>query len=213
MCALNITDTYKNNCKGIVTMGYRSKLTGAFTPILHKQNLVMYGAADAMARLVAGDTRYAVSHMYYHYINTSSTISSIDAITDRSAGSSFFQSMNTSSDHSVIQDWLRVPIFTGAKISAYGATPEIAANYSGNMATFVATSASSLTQAGESVENYYFAESGAHGPSNIIGVALACAPFNSDNSQDVVFSRLALSSPIVVQANSYIDCFWGLAFN
>jgi len=211
MCNLDLTDIYQPSCKGLVTMGYRSKSTNVFTPVLHKQNLVMYGAADAMARLVSGDMRYVVSHMYYHYINTSSSIPSISAITDRSQGSSFFQSMN-SSDHSVIQDWLRIPIFTAAKLSAYGATPTLAENYTSNMSTFVATSASSATQAGESSENYYFADSGANGPSNIIGVALVCAPVNSDNSQDVVFSRLALSSPIVVQANSYIDCFWGLAF-
>lgn len=209
MCDLDITDTYQNSCKGIVTIGYRSKETNAFVPILHKQNLVMYGAADAMSRLISGDSRYVISYMYYHYENAdTSSIGTISAITDRSQGSSFFQAINSGTE-----DWLRIPIFTAAKISQYGATPSIAANYSSNMSTFIATSASSSSQSGESPASCYFADNGADGPSNIIGVALVCAPVGSDNTQDIVFSRLALSSPIVVQANSYIDAFWSLAFN
>ena len=200
---LNLIDSYAASCKGIVTMGYRSKTTGAFTPVLHQTNLVMYGAADAMANLVAGNGQYAISYMYYDYINNV-TPPSISAITDRTAGISYFQGI----PHTTGEDWLRIPIFSGAKLSVYGPTTTIASYYNSNMATFIATSASSV-QTGMSASNLTFSSAA---NSNIIGVALVCAPVNSDSTKDIVFSRLALSSPIVVQANSYVDCFWGIAF-
>ena len=90
-------ETYETPCRGFVTIGYRNKKTGTFSPIHHQKNLVMYGAADIMARLVSGDMRYAISHMYYHYQNTNSNLS-INPITDRSQGRS-------SSDLSMQKQW------------------------------------------------------------------------------------------------------------
>lgn len=198
----SLKETYETPYEGIVTIGYRNKETGVFSPILHKKNLVMYGAADVMAKLVSGDNRYAVSHMYYHFKNTAGT-PSLPTIT-RSTGIQTFLSMNTS-----LEDWLRIPIFSSAKIDTYAASGEDASVYSGNMATFVASSASHPTQAGESpVANTFSNASN----SKIVSVALSCAPNPADKTKDIVFSRLVLSSPIVVQANSYIDCFWSIAF-
>jgi hypothetical protein len=209
-----IVDTYESPCKGFVTIGYRNKETNSFSPIYHQKNLVMYGAADIMARLVSGDMRYAVSHMYYHYQNTNSSII-INPISDRSQGADFFRSINAESSGSVTEDWLRIPIITSAKIDKYPNDPSLNQFYKyGNMATFVATSASHPTQMGESSEEYPFGDASEtlSGPSKIRGVALVASPNPSDKNQDIVFSRLALTTPITVQANSYIDCFWGLAF-
>lgn len=207
-------ETYQTPCQGFVTIGYRNKKTGTFSPIYHKKNLVMYGAADIMARLVSGDMRYAISHMYYHYENTNSNLS-IDPITDRSDGAEFFRSINAEAVGSTTEDWLRIPIITSAKIDKYPNEPTLNQFYKfGNMATFVATSASHPTQTGESSEQYPFGDASEtlSGPSKIKGVALVSSPAPSDKNQDIVFSRLALTTPITVQANSYIDCFWGLAF-
>ncbi len=211
----NVIETYGSPCKGFVTIGYRNKDTGNFTPILHKKNLVMYGAADIMARLVAGDMRYAISHMYYHYQNTSSNSIVIDPILDRSAGAEFFKSINAQEVGATTEDWLRIPIITAARIDKYPNDPNLNQYYQfGNMATFVATSASHPTQSGESSEEYPFGDETqtGTGPSKIKGVALVSSPSPEDKNQDIVFSRLALDTPITVQANSYIDCFWGLAF-
>ena len=171
----------------------------------------MYGAADAMARLVSGDTRYSISHMYYHYINTSVT-PTIDPVGTRADGINFFSAISDTTE-----DWLRIPILTSAKIDTYydySAEDQYNNVYSGNMATFVATSASHPTQSGESNTNppNYFGFSGDNGPSKIVGVALAISPEPANKYKDIVFSRLALSSPITAQENSYIDCFWSVAF-
>lgn len=201
----SVKETYNTPYEGIVTIGYRNKKTGMFSPILHKKNLVLYSAADSMARLLSGDIRYAVSHMYYQYQNTAGTP---DAITiTRESGTQSFLDINSETPSNV--DWLRIPMFTAAKLDTYAASGENEAVYSANMATFVATSAAHPTQIGESPEQNPFANTS---NSKIVSVALVSAPSPEDKMQDVVFSRLVLSSPIVVQANSYIDCFWSIAF-
>lgn len=195
-------------CKGIVTIGYRNKRTGLFSPVVRRDNLVMYGAADAMARLVSGDTRYAISHMYYHYDNSATPV---EPEISRELGGTFFQGLNSSS--LTTEDWIRIPIFSAAKIDAYAAQGEDASVYAGNMATFVATSAAHPTQTGESpAANPFRSDAGSQIPSSIVSVALVSAPGGQASAQDVVFSRLALSTPIVVQENSYVDCFWSIAF-
>lgn len=205
-----IKDTYELPFTGIVTIGYRSKTTNNFTPIIHKKNLVLYGAADAMARLVSGDSNYAISHMYYSYTNTNS-IPAIPSI-NREDGLQYFTTLSGTND------WLRIPILTSAKIDRYNEFNSPSPNnvYAGNMATFVATSASHPSQTGErnlaSPNNNYFNSSGTNGPSKITGVALAVSPDPYNKYKDIVFSRLSLSSPITVQANSYVDCFWSIAF-
>ena len=206
----NIKDIYEYPLTGIVTIGYRSKITNNFTPVIHKKNLVLYGAADVMARLVSGDNNYAISHMYYSYTNTNS-IPPIPAI-NREDGLQYFTTLSGTND------WLRIPILTSAKIDRYNEFNSPSPNnvYTGNMATFVATSASHPSQTGErnlaSPNNNYFSSSGVNGPSKITGVALAVSPDPYNKYKDIVFSRLALSSPITIQANSYVDCFWSIAF-
>lgn len=206
----NIKDNYEYPLTGIVTIGYRSKTTNNFTPIIHKKNLILYGAADVMAKLVSGDSNYAISHMYYNYTNTNST-PAIPSI-NREDGLQYFTALTGTND------WLRIPILTSAKIDKYNEFTSPSPNnvYSGNMATFVATSASHPSQTGErnlsSPNDNYFASSGVNGPSKITGVALAVSPDPYNKYKDIVFSRLALSSPITIQANSYVDCFWSIAF-
>lgn len=206
-----LKDSYEYPLTGIVTIGYRSKTTNNFTPIIHKKNLVLYGAADVMARLVSGASNYAISHMYYDYINTNSDDPDISSIS-REDGLTYFKGLTGK------KDWLRIPILTAAKIDRYNEFNSPAPNdvYAGNMATFVATSASHPSQTGErnlkSPNNNYFDSTGGNGPSKITGVALAVSPDPYNKYKDIVFSRLALSSPITIQANSYVDCFWSIAF-
>jgi hypothetical protein len=208
-----MNEIYDRPCKGVVTIGYRNSVSGVFTPILRQENLVMYEAADAMARLCAGDSRYAISHMYYQYENTNSSPSTVTF--GRQDGIKTYLAINTISSTTV--DWLRIPIYTKAKIDTYFATGEDPLIYAANMATFVATSAAYPTnaggaQVGQSPQQNYFASSGTNGASKVTCVALAVSPDPNDKAKDLVFSRLALQTPIVVQSNSYIDCFWSLAF-
>lgn len=207
-----MNEIYDRPCKGVVTIGYRNSVSGVFTPILRQENLVMYEAADAMARLCAGDSRYAISHMYYQYQN----INSPSAVTfERQDGVETYLAINATSSGTI--DWLRIPIYTEAKIDTYVGTGEDPLIYAGNMATFVATSAAYPAnagggQVGQSPSQNYFASTGANGASKVTCVALVVSPQPNDKTKDLVFSRLALQTPIVVQSNSYIDCFWSLAF-
>lgn len=202
----NIIENYESPCTGIVTIGHRNKITNNFTSILHKKNLVLYGAADIMAKLVSGNSSYAVSHMYYDYANTNSTPP--PPTINREDGLPYFNALSGAND------FLRIPILTSAKIDKYYEFSSPTPNdvYKGNMATFVATSAASPSQSGEIDPNNYFLSTGINGPSKIISVALVVSPDPYDRHKDIIFSRLSLSSPITIQANSYVDCFWSIAF-
>jgi len=203
---LKLNETLQASPKGRVTIGYRSKKTGRFSKIVEKDNLILYGGADIMANLLGGDTRFALSHMYFQYQNTSGSVTASSSFT-RADGVEDFNAISGTGLNPI--DWLRIPILTSGKISAF---PEGDDSYSGNSITFVATSAAHPTQLGESPEENYFSDDGVNGPSKIYAVALAAAPQRNNKLTDVVFSRLALDVPITVQPDNYIDCFWTIAF-
>lgn len=192
---------------GFVSLGYRNKKTGLFTPLVEEKNLVLYGAADAMARLVSGDQRYSIGAMYYHYINSFTPPPIPPPPTRQSGADSFFEIGGLDGE-----DWIRLPMFSSARVSAFHPTGSPQGIYSGNMATFVATSAAHATQIGESPAHNPFSHTSSKGPSGIIGVALVCTPGGVDKTKDIVFSRFQPTSSIIVQENSYLDCFWGLTF-
>lgn len=201
---LCLNETIQNQIRGDVVIGLRNAKTNTFTPLIQKKNLIMFGAADIMAHLLGGDSRYAVSHMYYQYQNISGSVTASASFT-RADGITDFLSIDGSDQ----TDWLRIPIITAGKVDSY---PVDSTQYSGNAVTFVATSASSSTQTGESASENYFADSGDDGPSKVYAIALAAALSPADKTKDIVFSRLELDTPITVEAGNYIDCFWQIAF-
>ena len=191
--------------KGSIISGYTNQLTGLFSPVAEQDNLLLYGAADIMAGLLAGTAGNQVTHMYFQYINQSSYSYTPPAIT-RSSGRSTFDAL-TGLDYI---DYLRAPIFTTPRIAK---SPSNSTDYQGNSVMFTATSAN-VGQAGEisglSTNPNYFAASGAQGASRIFSVALAAATDPENPAADKIFSRLNLATPLTVLAGSQPTIFWSI---
>jgi len=185
--------------RGEIVAGYRSISTGKFTPVLEQKNLVLHGGADIVARLLSGDSRYAINGMYFKFKNTTDPIA--PEIPSRSDTVDQYHSI-TGTDNI---DWLRVPIITSGKIAA---VPE-GSHYSGNSVTFVATTAS-VSQTGKSAEENPFGDAN---NSKIFSVALVSMPSTSSITGDVAFSMSSLTTAIAAIPDSYIDVFWTVILN
>jgi hypothetical protein len=188
---------------GEVVGCYTNIKTGKEIQFFRQKNLIMYEAADIMAGLLSGDSRFFPSHMYFVYENTDGGITSPPAIT-RADGKSYFSSISGSDP---AQDWLRVPITTRPRVSVIGE------DYSGNAVTFAASSASSDSLAGESPEKNYFSASGDNGPSKVFSLALVAATNPNTKAEDKIFSRLSLSTPMTILAGHHLTFYWIIKFN
>jgi hypothetical protein len=186
---------------GHAGLGYFHARTGRFAALPESKNLTTHAAADIVAGLLNGDASLAISHMYFRYRNTSSSLGSPPAIT-RSTGRADYTAITGAGPN--YEDYLRVPIVSQGKIFRY---PETTTDYSGNAVYFTANSALSSLQ-GESPAHNYFAASGANGPSKIFQIALVAAPVPADPNQDRVFAVLNPSSSYTYLANSYPGAFW-----
>ncbi len=187
---------------------YTNRITGRETVIFHKKNLILNEGADIMAGLLAGDTRFFPSHMYFHFENTNGSVTPAAEIT-RADGGGFFRSIDgVTPPH----DWLRVPIITNPKISILNPAGQTGI-FGGNVVTFSASSAASDTLAGESPEHRYFASSGDDGPSKVFGLALAAQTVAGTKAGDRVFSRLALDTPQLMVDGSHLTFYWIIKFN
>lgn len=193
---------------GELTLGYHYPQTNRFIPIHRQKNMIMFEAADVMARLVKGDPSYRISHMYFEYENNSNGDGSVSSTPtlNRGMGRSSFDAITGSGPNP--QDWLRVPIVTDGLLQVY---PDNSDDYKGNAVTFTATSAASVSQEGESPAHNYFG-TGVDGPSKIFAVALVAAPSPADHTKDLIFSRLVLTTPFPVSAGSHPAAFWSLRF-
>ena len=185
--------------KGQIVAGYRDMTTSKFTPILEQKNLVTYGGADIMAKLISGDSRYAINGMYFKYENTTGTPAVVTPSREDTASSKFHSLTGTDNI-----DWLRVPIITNGKIAPL----PVSSYYNGNSVTFVATTASAGTTGQTSEENPFSSADN----SKIFAVALVAMPAESPINGDIAFSMANLASAIPAIENSYIDVFWTITF-
>lgn len=184
------------------TIGYTNDKTGLFTPMETKKNLVLYGAADIIAGLLAGDMSMKLSHMYFQYQNTNGEVTAATAF-DRSSKKADFDNIDGANG----VDWLRVPIITTAKLFQ---SPAGSADYDSNALYLSATSAAVENKYGESNAHNYFAASGNDGPSKIFSIALVAAPDQSGHTRDKVFSRVNLDTPLTVLAGSSPTVYWSI---
>jgi hypothetical protein len=198
----NIKEKVNNFAKGEISVFQRDRDSGESSLVFHKDNLITYGAADIMAKLLSGDSRYAISHMYFKFKNGTPTNDSIS----RSSNAAQFLAMDGTND----EDWLRIPIITNGAISK---SPHDSVDFSGNKVTFVATTAAAPTVGSEIIgeAGEPFSDSTPSGSSKIFSIALVAAPEKQNKAHDVVFARTHISS-ITAIANSYIDVFWSVTF-
>lgn len=185
--------------RGQIVAGYRDVFTSKFTPVIEQKNLVTYGGADIMARLMSGDIKYSINGMYFKYENTAETPVATAPLRENTVGEQY----HTLTGVDYI-DWLRVPIITTGKIAALPS----GSHYSGNSVTFVATTASVSTTGSTAEENIFSSDEN----SKIFSVALVAMPDFSSFTSDIAFSMATLTSAIPAVANSYIDVFWTISF-
>jgi len=141
--------------------------TNAVKKTIERSNLILYGAADILAQLIAGNADYKINAMYIEFENTGGP-PVIPPAFDRSGGRAYYDGLGAG------KDYLRVPILVSPALSASGVA------YQNNQATFFAVT--------EGV-------AGVHGTtfditSVVYGAALVAAPDIGDQSQDIVFSRV-----------------------
>jgi len=188
---------------GEVAAFYKNIRTGRMTPIFRKKNLILYGGADIMAALLAGDMNHRISHMYFEFENTVGA-PAVPTIT-RGDGRSYFAGLTGGSN----RDWVRVPIIMNPTLSV---VPNDSPNFAGNTALFAATTASVSPATGKSPTANYFSSSGINGPSKIFSLALVAAPNRNSDTNDKVFSRLNLPTAMPLQPSSHIVFFWSVKF-
>lgn len=187
---------------------YTNTITGKETQVFHKKNLILNEGADIMAGLLSGDARFFPSHMYFHFENTNTAITTPAAIT-RADGGDFFRSIDGDDPP---HDWLRVPLITTPRLSITNPVGETGV-FRGNCVTFSSSSATSETLEGESPLHRYFASSGDDGPSKVFGLALVSETIPGSKSGDRVFSRLNLGTPQVMVDGSHLTFYWIIKFN
>lgn len=198
---------------GRVQAGYTNPNTGIFSELIDQKNLIVYGAADIMASLISGDHSYKISHMYFEYINSPNGSTYVPPTITRNDGRSYFDNFTGVGTNGEKLDYIRVPIITSPKIFK---SPAQSQEYSGNAVYFNATSAavgSVGAIAGESPSKRYFSSNGVDGPSSIYSVSLVSTPNAEHASQDKVFSKLNLSTPLTVLSGSNPTIYWSIRFS
>lgn len=168
---------------------------GVWTLIAEKKNLYMYGGADVLTKLVAGQPAYRLGIMYLEFENLSAPTDTITPPSyDRDGGVSYFSGLASP------RDFLRVPISYSPSI----ATTDVS-KYEGNQATFLGISAGSVGQHGLAFSHTV--------NSAIFGGGLVAAPVTDTQANDVVFSRTYWADRFVLkQQNHQVGVQWTLRF-
>jgi hypothetical protein len=144
--------------------------TNRIGKVIERRNLIVYSGADVLARLLAGQPKYAPNAMYLEFKNTGG--SSVPAPSyGRGLATEYYQTL--ASD----VDFLRIPLMVTPFLSASDN------NYKNNQVTYFATSQG--VAGAKAISPLPFNTN-----SVVYGAALVAMPDLNDVSQDVVFSRV-----------------------
>jgi len=166
------------------------KRTREVKKVIQRTNLVLYGAADILALLIAGNADYKLNVMYIEFQNTGGTPVPAPSF-NRTGGRAYYDGL-------VSADYLRVPVLTSPALSAS------ASQYENNQAAFFAVTEGVL---------------GVHGTafnttSVVYGAALVAAPDIGDQSRDIVFSRVYTEiGSIQKEVGHEVGVSWTIRFN
>jgi hypothetical protein len=189
--------------RGDVVFYTREIVTRKFIQIVRKRNLILYGAADAMAQMLAGTPGYHVATMYMEFKNLAAPGDPITLPTfDRSGGIDYYNGLVASAD----TDFLRLPIHINP-----GFSTSDAANYANNKTTFFATS--------EGTAGFHGKPFGSGANSAVYGAALVASPDPEDQAEDIVFSRTyatlvsGWSAALPKESGTEIGVDWTIRFD
>jgi hypothetical protein len=136
---------------------------GSFRPHIVAENTETYGLADVVAKALAGNAAYRVTHMYMEFIND--TVPSLTA--SKSTTREYYTSLSG-------RDYLRVPVVA----LSFTSTDE--EKYSHNRVWFFGESSGSLGRLGSP-----FTQAAS---SRVFGGALVCSP-TGDEVDDIVVAH------------------------
>jgi hypothetical protein len=183
--------------KGLVSIFSFDEKTKRICRQISLQNLILYSGADILGRLLAGQSAYAINMVYLEFQNTVGAI--VPPAVSRADGVAYYNGLSASPD----TDFLRLPLLVEPSMDASSA------DYESNQVTFFAES--------EGTEGFFakpFAEASS---SFVFGAALVAAPDPTDQSKDIVFSRVYLgelgwTDAIDKQDGKQIGLTWAIRF-
>lgn len=163
----------------------------------HMHNLILYSGADILGQLLAGRAGYSINTVYMEFKNTVGAITP-PAVT-RADGIEYYNGLSASVD----TDFLRLPLLVNASLEASDT------DYESNQATFFAESEGTSGFNGKA-----FSQAAS---SWVYGAALVASPEPSDQSRDVIFSRLYIgdlgwTTAIDKQAGKQVGLTWATQF-
>jgi len=159
-----------------------------------KKNLVLYGGADVLARLAAGDAEYKINAMYFEFENGSPGSVSIPTFT-RAGGIAYYRALLNP------KDYLRVPMSINASILSSDTTL-----YDGNQATFFSLTSGTTGALGRTFN--------AAVGSTVYGVGLAATPTIGQPTQDIVFARAYFDGTLFPKVSGKaVGTEWGIKFS
>jgi hypothetical protein len=189
------------SAQGFVRLFSFDPATNLVKKVIESKNLVLYSGADIMARLLGGQSSYAVNTMYLEFKNLPlPTDPIVNPSFTREDGIDYYNGLISSLD----TDFLRVPLVVNPNITSSGVL------YEGNQATFFGISEGSVGFHGKTF--------GPSVNSAVYGAALIAAPDPLSQSEDLVFSRYYAGSPgwtdkILAEAGFQIGVTWTIRFS
>jgi hypothetical protein len=200
--ALEAYDLNKSASGSVRFFAYETA-TKRIVKMIARHNLVLYGGADILSKLLSGAAGYHVSTMYLEYINLPSPGDPIVVPTfDRTGGVSYYNSLASSPD----TDFMRVPLQIAPTLSS--SNEDL---YAFNKATFIGIS--------EGTVGFHGKPFGPASNSAVYGAALVATPSPTDQAEDIVFSRVyagevsGWSEAIAKGAGIQIAATWTIQFN
>jgi hypothetical protein len=185
--------------RGFVRFSVIDEKSKKVLSFVEKKNLILYGAADILGQLLAGESTYAIAGLYIEFQNTAGVIT--PPTVTRADGRIYYDDLVSSLD----TDFLRVPLTTSPGIE--GSSDD----YNSNLVTFFGVSDGSTGFHGKT-----FSQAA---NSHIFGAALIATPTPASQSSDVVFSRVYIgdagigwTDAIEKVDGQQVGVTWGIEF-
>lgn len=183
--------------EGILRIFSFDPRTGRVFRYVETKNLVLYGGADILALLVAGQADYRVRTMYAEFRNLVDPSDPIvPPVFDRSGGIAYYNGLSSDPD----TDFIRLALNVSPSFASSGS------NYANNVVTFFGQT--------EGLSGFHGKTFGESANSAVFGAALVASPDSADQSRDIVFSRAyAGIDKVPKQSGQEIGITWSIRFN
>jgi hypothetical protein len=193
---LSFDETDAITKKGFFKIWAVDPVSGQRTLLRAKDNMILNGGADLLAKALAGINHANISHMYIGYKNTASGVFTRPVI-DKAYSTPF-----TAYGSGLYSDfgYLRLPL-------AYSPSFIAQEGYSANVALFTTIVATTDNSHGAP----FRAADYVGDPSQIFEIGLVAALDPTGQGQDIVFSR-ANFDPLLYNDNFNLTTTWGIQF-